>query len=122
MAALTIRQMQVLAFIRDRFERSGKIPGRVEIARELNFRSSRDVAQQLHALAEKRLVQLGKNGAISLLTPPPDMELPLIGRLQEGQSAPQWLKHLLHSLTHSASEAPLSPYLSSRSGQQRLFT
>jgi repressor LexA len=119
MAALTIRQIQVLEFVRDRLEQTGKTPSHAEIARALSFHSSRDVEQQLKALLEKGLLQRDDSGLMSLLTPPPDIELPLVGRLQEGQSAPQWLKNLLHSLTRPQA----TPHLHQSAWvQQRLFT
>ena len=99
MNTVTIRQMQVYEFVRHHLDSFGKAPSRAQIARALNFRSTKDVEQSLKNLANKKLIVLEGQSHIRLLSVPQDMELPLVGRLAEGQSAPQWLKGMLHALT-----------------------
>jgi repressor LexA len=117
MNTLTIRQMQVYEFVRHHIDSFGKTPTRAQIARALNFRSTKDVEQSLKNLASKKLIALDGDSHIRLLALPKDTELPLVGRLAEGQSAPQWLKGMLQALT----QVPVARSHSGDWVQQSLF-
>lgn len=117
---LTVRQLQVLAFIRERIRQTGAAPTRWEMAKSLSFKSPKALEECLQDLAKKGLLALDKSAkrGIRVLEPPREVGLPLVGRVPEGQAAPQWLSSLLQSLT--------SPHPGKRFGrdawvQQSLF-
>ena len=58
MLKLTARQQQVLAFLKDYMSASGYPPTRVEIARELGFRSPNAAEEHLKALARKGAIEM----------------------------------------------------------------
>ncbi|HIZ51031.1 MAG TPA: transcriptional repressor LexA [Candidatus Pseudomonas excrementavium] len=90
MLKLTARQQQVLAFLKDYMSASGYPPTRVEIARELGFRSPNAAEEHLKALARKGAIEMipGASRGIRL---PADNDaasredgLPVIGQVAAG--------------------------------------
>ncbi|MBE2894962.1 transcriptional repressor LexA [Spirabiliibacterium falconis] len=91
---LTPRQQQVYDFLREHLESTGMPPTRMEIARELGFRSANSAEEHLKALARKGVIEIlsGTSRGIRLLleddTRTPEQEeegLPLIGRVAAGE-------------------------------------
>ena len=85
MEALTPRQQQVLALIREHIEAHGLPPTRAEIARTLGFRSPNAAESHLRALARKGAIELvtGSSRGIRLLDT--EAGLPVVGRVAAGQ-------------------------------------
>jgi repressor LexA len=89
MQKLTARQQQVLAFIREYMATNGYPPTRVDIARELGFRSPNAAEDHLKALARKGAIEMipGASRGIRL---PNDAEaadehsLPVVGQVAAG--------------------------------------
>ncbi|MGN5517672.1 transcriptional repressor LexA [Halopseudomonas sp. Lyrl_26] len=89
MQKLTARQQQVLAFIREYMASNGYPPTRVDIARELGFRSPNAAEDHLKALARKGAIEMipGASRGIRL---PNDAEaadehsLPVVGQVAAG--------------------------------------
>ncbi|EZQ19974.1 MULTISPECIES: transcriptional repressor LexA [Halopseudomonas] len=90
MLKLTARQQQVLAFLKEYMSANGYPPTRVEIARELGFRSPNAAEEHLKALARKGAIEMipGASRGIRL---PADSEaqnqedgLPVIGQVAAG--------------------------------------
>ena len=89
MQKLTARQQQVLAFIREYMATNGYPPTRVDIARELGFRSPNAAEDHLKALARKGAIEMipGASRGIRL---PSDAEaadersLPVVGQVAAG--------------------------------------
>lgn len=89
MQKLTARQQQVLAFIREYMVSNGYPPTRVDIARELGFRSPNAAEDHLKALARKGAIEMipGASRGIRL---PNDAEaadehsLPVVGQVAAG--------------------------------------
>ncbi|MCO5787495.1 repressor LexA [Pseudomonas sp. G11-1] len=90
MLKLTARQQQVLAFLKEYMSANGYPPTRVEIARELGFRSPNAAEEHLKALARKGAIEMipGASRGIRL---PADIEaqnqedgLPVIGQVAAG--------------------------------------
>ncbi|SDT99552.1 transcriptional repressor LexA [Halopseudomonas salegens] len=89
MQKLTARQQQILAFIREYMETNGYPPTRVDIARELGFRSPNAAEDHLRALARKgaiemipgasRGIRLPDNGEVS-----DENQLPVVGQVAAG--------------------------------------
>jgi repressor LexA len=86
---LTVRQLEVLAFIRDALKRGGLPPTRSEIAGALGFRSPNAAEEHLRALARKGAIELlpGASRGIRILADIPEEAagLPVIGRVAAGQ-------------------------------------
>lgn len=99
MRALTARQQEILALIKQHIADTGFPPTRMEIARQLGFRSPNAAEEHLKALARKGVIELtsGASRGIRLkLMPGPGpegdtgsavqiaMRLPLVGRVAAG--------------------------------------
>lgn len=91
MTALTPRQAQVLALIRESLDSRGLPPTRAEIAAQFGFRSPKAAEDHLRALARKGAIELvpGTSRGIRLCDVPNqqkdnDLLLPLIGRVAAG--------------------------------------
>lgn len=93
MKPLTPRQSQVLALVKDHIQETGMPPTRVEIARQLGFRSANAAEEHLKALARKGVIEIlpGTSRGIRLLEelePEAQTEpagLPLIGQVAAGE-------------------------------------
>jgi len=83
MEKLTARQAQVLELIRDHIERTGFPPTRVDIARELGFRSPNAAEEHLRALARKGAIEMvaGASRGIRL---PAQKGIPIVGQVAAG--------------------------------------
>ncbi|CAG8999943.1 MAG: LexA repressor [Candidatus Celerinatantimonas neptuna] len=98
MKALTKRQTQVLELVKSHIQATGMPPTRVEIAKELGFRSANAAEEHLKALNRKgmiemipgasrgiRLVAHSDEASVSENVPiPEDQGLPLIGQVAAG--------------------------------------
>ena len=85
---LTARQREVLELVQRWIDRRGLPPTRMEIARELGFRSANAAEAHLRALARKGAVELtpGASRGIKVLARPgPPAQLAVIGRVAAGQ-------------------------------------
>ena len=80
---LTVRQKEVLVFIREYLRQQGSPPTRAEIARALGFRSVNAAESHVRALAKKGAIRLtpGTARGIQLL----EEGLPVIGRVAAGR-------------------------------------
>jgi repressor LexA len=88
MSDLTPRQTQILRLIQRFIGDTGMPPTRVEIARELGFKSANAAEEHLRALARKGVISLvpGTSRGIRLMdTMREQMGLPLIGRVAAGR-------------------------------------
>lgn len=87
MNALTARQAEILALIRQRIESNGMPPTRAEICEALGFRSPNAAEEHLRALARKGAIELlpGASRGIRLLTKDKPRGLPVVGRVAAGQ-------------------------------------
>lgn len=87
MEQLTERQARVLAFIREHIGRTGYPPTRVDIARELGFRSPNAAEEHLRALARKGAIEMtpGHSRGLRLPAAAADEGLPVVGRVAAGQ-------------------------------------
>ncbi len=82
---LTPRQQEILDLIRDRIETRGAPPTRVEIARELGFRSANAAESHLRALARKGVIELTRGASRGIrLAEGAEGGLPLVGRVAAG--------------------------------------
>ena len=89
MQKLTARQQQVLTFIKDYMSSNGYPPTRVDIAKELGFRSPNAAEDHLKALARKGAIEMipGASRGIRLPVDPTaarEDELPIIGQVAAG--------------------------------------
>lgn len=89
MQKLTTRQQQILDFIRSYMESNGYPPTRVDIARELGFRSPNAAEDHLRALARKGAIEMipGASRGIRLPDQGDDKDenqLPVIGQVAAG--------------------------------------
>src|SRR5215471_17849020 len=88
MSDLTPRQTQILRLIQRFISDTGMPPTRVEIARELGFKSANAAEEHLRALARKGVIALvpGASRGIKLMdTMREQLGLPLIGRVAAGR-------------------------------------
>src|ERR1043166_7487163 len=88
MSDLTPRQTQILRLIQRFISDTGMPPTRVEIARELGFKSANAAEEHLRALARKGVISLvpGSSRGIRLKdTMREQLGLPLIGRVAAGR-------------------------------------
>lgn len=87
---LTPRQQEILDFVKNHIEHTGMPPTRVEIAREIGFKSPNAAEEHLKALARKGYIEMlsGTSRGIRLLLDEEeaanDDGLPLIGRVAAG--------------------------------------
>lgn len=97
MRALTVRQQEILALIRQHIADTGFPPTRMEIARQFGFRSPNAAEEHLRALARKGVIELtsGASRGIRLKLMPGSgseegsavqiaLRLPLVGRVAAG--------------------------------------
>jgi len=86
MDELTVRQAQILEWIRERIDASGMPPTRAEIAEALGFRSPNAAEDHLKALARKGAIEMlpGASRGIRILGSVFGSGLPLIGRVAAG--------------------------------------
>ena len=88
MQKLTARQQQVLSFIREYMSSNGYPPTRVDIARELGFRSPNAAEDHLKALARKGAIEMIPGASRGIRLPAdedaPDDSLPVIGQVAAG--------------------------------------
>ena len=86
---LTLRQQEVLAFVRKALKHHGLPPTRSEIAEALGFKSANAAEDHLRALARKGALMLvpGTSRGIRLLDEPnvQMLGLPVVGRVAAGQ-------------------------------------
>lgn len=90
MQKLTARQQQVLSFIKEYMVGNGYPPTRVDIARELGFRSPNAAEDHLKALARKGAIEMIPGASRGIRLPPDDSSveddhsLPVIGQVAAG--------------------------------------
>ena len=89
MQKLTARQQQVLAFIKEYAASNGYPPTRVDIARELGFRSPNAAEDHLKALARKGAIEMIPGASRGIRLPVDDSEadensLPVVGQVAAG--------------------------------------
>jgi len=83
--ALTARQSQILAWIRDHLESTGMPPTRAEIARGLGFSSASSAEDHLRALARKGAIDMLPGASRGIrLREAIEGGLPLVGRVAAG--------------------------------------
>lgn len=87
---LTKRQQQIFDFVKSQIEETGMPPTRVEIAREIGFKSPNAAEEHLKALARKGYIEIlsGTSRGIKLLVvddEPEEEGLPLIGQVAAGE-------------------------------------
>ena len=96
MQKLTARQQQVLTFIKEHMVSNGYPPTRVDIARELGFRSPNAAEDHLKALARKGAIEMipGASRGIRLPANSAPLEdehsLPVIGQVAAGAPILAW--------------------------------
>lgn len=86
---LTLRQQEIFDFLRSHIETTGMPPTRVEIAREIGFKSPNAAEEHLKALARKGYIEIlsGTSRGIKLLLDEEEKEqgLPLVGNVAAGE-------------------------------------
>lgn len=88
---LSVRQQQILDYIRERIRADGLPPTRAEITRDFGFASPNAAQCHLKALAAKGAIRLTPGAARGIVPnagpdpEPGEFELPLIGRVAAGQ-------------------------------------
>ncbi|MHB8255200.1 MAG: transcriptional repressor LexA [Acidiferrobacter sp.] len=87
MSFLTPRQQQILDWIREQIDATGRPPTRAEIATALGFRSINAAEEHVRALARKGMLILtpGTSRGIRLPVSREEEGLPVIGRVAAGQ-------------------------------------
>lgn len=86
MKPLTIRQAQILEFIRHTLEAEGAPPTLAEIARAMGVASTHGIRGHLQALERKGAIELVAGAARGIrLTEDAQLGLPIIGRVAAGQ-------------------------------------
>lgn len=86
MTKLTERQQRVLDYVRSAIEDTGFPPTRVEIAKELGFRSPNAAEEHLKALARKGAIEMipGTSRGIRIIEEE-NLGLPIVGRVAAGE-------------------------------------
>lgn len=85
MIKLTARQQQVLDLIKDKMDETGYPPTRVEIAKELGFKSANAAEEHLRALARKGAIEMVPGASRGIRLPQADNPgIPIIGRVAAG--------------------------------------
>lgn len=86
---LTQRQQEIFDFVKNHIESTGMPPTRVEIAREIGFKSPNAAEEHLKALARKGYIEIlsGTSRGIRLILDEEEQEegLPLIGKVAAGE-------------------------------------
>lgn len=85
MIKLTARQQQVLDLIKDKMDETGYPPTRVEIAKELGFKSPNAAEEHLRALARKGAIEMVPGASRGIRLPASENPgIPIIGRVAAG--------------------------------------
>lgn len=85
MIKLTARQQQVLDLIKDKMEETGYPPTRVEIAKELGFKSPNAAEEHLRALARKGAIEMVPGASRGIRLPAKENPgIPIVGRVAAG--------------------------------------
>lgn len=86
MTKLTERQQRVLDYVRSAIEDTGFPPTRVEIAKQLGFRSPNAAEEHLKALARKGAIEMipGTSRGIRIIEEE-NLGLPIVGRVAAGE-------------------------------------
>ncbi|SDS38079.1 SOS-response transcriptional repressor, LexA [Halopseudomonas xinjiangensis] len=88
MQKLTARQEQILAFIKEYMDNNGYPPTRVDIAKELGFKSPNAAEDHLRALARKGAIEMIPGASRGIRLPGAeaanDDQLPIIGQVAAG--------------------------------------
>lgn len=85
MIKLTARQQQVLDLIKDKMDETGYPPTRVEIAKELGFKSPNAAEEHLRALARKGAIEMVPGASRGIRLPAAENPgIPIIGRVAAG--------------------------------------
>ncbi len=86
---LTQRQQEIFDFVKSHIETTGMPPTRVEIAREIGFKSPNAAEEHLKALARKGYIEMlsGTSRGIKILLDETEKEegLPLVGNVAAGE-------------------------------------
>ncbi len=82
---LTMRQAEILAFIRSYQQDTGSPPTRAEIATEMGFKSPNAAEEHLRALARKNAIEMIPGASRGIRLPAdPEAGLPVIGQVAAG--------------------------------------
>lgn len=84
MHALTARQSEVLALIRQSLEDNGFPPTRAEIAQALGFKSVNAAEEHLKALVRKGVIEISPGASRGIRVLPQEQGLPVVGRVAAG--------------------------------------
>ena len=88
MQKLTARQQEILGFIKDYMDSHGYPPTRVDIARELGFKSPNAAEDHLRALARKGAIEMIPGASRGIRLPESEAanedQLPIIGQVAAG--------------------------------------
>ncbi len=88
MQKLTARQEQILAFIKEYMDNNGYPPTRVDIAKELGFKSPNAAEDHLRALARKGAIEMIPGASRGIRLPETEAanedQLPIIGQVAAG--------------------------------------
>ena len=114
---LTARQQEIFDFVKNHIETTGMPPTRVEIAREIGFKSPNAAEEHLKALARKGYIEMlsGTSRGIRILVEDEaaneDIGLPLIGKVAAGTPI-EAIEHIeKHYPVNGAMFSPHSDYL-----------
>lgn len=116
---LTARQQEIFDFVKQHIEQTGMPPTRVEIAREIGFKSPNAAEEHLKALARKGYIEMlsGTSRGIRILVNDEDVAaneeegLPLIGKVAAG-SPIMAIEHVeTHYPVNGAMFSPHADYL-----------
>lgn len=85
MQTLTPRQQEVLDLIKQHIQETGMPPTRIDISRELGFKSANAAEEHLKALARKGAIEMlpGTSRGIRIISDEPE-GLPIVGRVAAG--------------------------------------
>lgn len=114
---LTARQQEIFDFVKNHIETTGMPPTRVEIAREIGFKSPNAAEEHLKALARKGYIEMlsGTSRGIRILVEDEaaneDIGLPLIGKVAAGTPI-EAIEHIeKHYPVNGAMFSPHADYL-----------
>ncbi len=114
---LTARQQEIFDFVKNHIETTGMPPTRVEIAREIGFKSPNAAEEHLKALARKGYIEMlsGTSRGIRILVEDEaaneDVGLPLIGKVAAGTPI-EAIEHIeKHYPVNGAMFSPHADYL-----------
>ena len=114
---LTARQQEIFDFVKNHIENTGMPPTRVEIAREIGFKSPNAAEEHLKALARKGYIEMlsGTSRGIRILVEDEaaneDIGLPLIGKVAAGTPI-EAIEHIeKHYPVNGAMFSPHADYL-----------